>query len=185
MYAVYYKETSEGYTRFRFQNRTHLFGCRSGLIPRSLLRKTGRDQNEPYRWHLSMKRVLPEDGSPRSAIVIDLKPKQADSNLSLYELRDVWGYSDSGWSPVLIHLNVLYSDADPSNIDRLDFRIQNREQRISVYEFLYLQGSISGGRLTGKWTAPPVSPTNAALLWPAALKYFVGCIRACTPDLLS
>jgi hypothetical protein len=53
-----------------------------------------------------------------------------------------------------------------------------------IYEVLHMYGSVHGGRLTGAWTAPGPSSTNAALLWPDTLSYFVASIRACTPDVL-
>ena len=46
-----------------------------------------------------------------------------------------------------------------------------------IYEFMYLAGSVANGELDGPWTAPPVSATNAALLFPKALEFFLQCIE--------
>jgi hypothetical protein len=78
----------------------------------------------------------------------------------------------------------LFVDADPSSINRKDFTASDSEIERPIYEILYLVGSIKDGKLVGTWNAPPASPTNAALLWPDTLNYFVKCIRECTPDVL-
>ena len=76
-------------------------------------------------------------------------------------------------------------DVDPSAVDRNDFLIEDNQREGPIYEFLYLDGSVSDGKLTGKWIAPPASPTNAALLWPSTFKYFVESVRQRTPEVLS
>ena len=97
---------------------------------------------------------------------------------------DVWGYSSSGWTPISLHLSGLFVDEDPSKYDRNDFWIEDSRRDEPIYEFLYIQGSVSNGKLSGSWTSPPVSPTNAALLWPSTLIYFIECIKKRTPDIL-
>jgi hypothetical protein len=116
--------------------------------------------------------------------VIDLKPKQQKNNLSLYELLDVWGYSLNGWTPILLHVRGLFVDADPNSFNRNDFSSSESVVGTPIYEVLYLDGSVENGKLIGRWNAPPASPTNAALLWPETLKYFVQSIRERTPDVL-
>jgi hypothetical protein len=41
-------------------------------------------------------------------LVIDLKPKQNKTNVSFYEVTDVCGVSDSGWTPILLRLRALF-----------------------------------------------------------------------------
>jgi len=94
------------------------------------------------------------------------------------------GLSDSGWTPILLRLNGLFIDEDPSLVNRNDFIRKDCDIVGPIYEFLYLAGSVTDGKLTGKWGAPPPSPTNAALLWPDSLKYFFQCIRTRTPEVL-
>jgi len=85
-----------------------------------------------------------------STLVIDLKLKQSKTNISLYEVLDVWGYSLSGWTPILLHLRGLCVDADPSTIDRNNFEVANEDRNEPIYEFVYLDGSVGGGRLVGR-----------------------------------
>lgn len=143
------------------------------------------EQGEPFCWHLSLQTELVAAGSLGSTVVIDLKPKQTATNLSLYELLDVWGYSSSGWTPILLHMSGLYVDADPKTCNRNNFTVQNDAREEPIYEVLYVKGSVSDGRLSGGWNCPPASPTNGALLWPEVLRYFVECIRNRSPNLLT
>jgi hypothetical protein len=182
MYARYQKTRTEGRTSYKFVEQCSLFGCNRGYLPRLLARQTPPSQGEPYKWHISVCAALADIGQRDSALVIDLKPKQQKTNLSLYEVLDAWGYSDAGWSPILLHLSGLFVDAAPT-IDRDDFTVADEARQEPIYEVLYLDGTISNGRLTGRWTAPPASPTNAALLWPDTIRYFIDCIRDRTPGL--
>jgi hypothetical protein len=184
MYARYKKQRVNGKDRFQFVETVSLFGCNNGFIPWLLTEQIRPRQGEPYKWHLSIESALAKTEWSGS-LVIDLKPKQKKTNLSLYEVLDVWGYSDSEWTPILLHLSGLFVDVSPKVIDRNDFLIKDEEREEPIYEFLYLVGSVSNGKLTGKWITPPASPTNAALLWPQTLKYFIDCIRQRTPQILN
>ena len=107
------------------KEKCHLFGCNEGFIPWLLKRQIPSSQGEPYKWHIPIQDALNETEYSGSTLVIDLKPKQNKTNLSLYELLDVWGYSDSGWTPILLHLSGLFVDADPKKIDRNKFAIND------------------------------------------------------------
>ena len=186
MFARYIRtQIGNSTTRYQFQKRVSLFGCNHGFVPWLLRLKTPPSQGEPYPWHVN---VIQELGNqpdyPNNTLLIDLKPKQNKSNLSLYEVMDVWGYSSSRWSPVLLRLNGLFIDEDPTGKNREDFTRDETDIHGPIYEFLYLAGSVADGKLVGTWNTPPVSSTNAALLWPHALNYFVQCIRTCTPEVL-
>lgn len=186
MYARYTRmRVGTDATRYRFQGQVSMFGRKNGFIPKLLRRKIPPGQGEPYLWHI---KVIDELSSlleyPDSTLLIDLKPKQNKTNLSLYEVMDVWGYSSHGWTPILLRLSGLFVDEDPAVIDRHDFIRKDNEVDGPIYEFLYLNGSVINGELVGLWTPPSGSPTNTPLLWPGALRYFVQCIRDCTPDIL-
>ena len=183
MYARYLKTPeAEGSYRYRFEKNVSLFGCKKGFIPWLLRFKIPPEQEEPYRWHVD---VVTELGArpeyPGNTLIIDLKPKKNKTNVSLYEVMDVWGRSSSGWSPILLRLSGLFVDANPASIDRMDFVRRKAELEEPIYEVLYLDGSVKDGKMVGSWSPPPASPTNAALLWPDTLNYFVQCIRECTP----
>ena len=186
MYALYRKSKGAGRASFEFIKKCSLFGCRQGLIPRLLGKRIPEGQNEPFTWHVPIEDALNETNEcPESTLIIDLKPKQHKTNLSLYELIDVWGFSSHGWTPILLHLSGLFVDVDPKTVDRNAFAIENCERSGPIYEVLYLTGGIRNGSIEGKWVPPPASPTNAALLWPETLRFFVESIRQRTPDVLS
>jgi hypothetical protein len=186
MYARYIRMRLDAdATRYEFKETVSLFGRNNGFIPWLLGLKLPHSQGEPCEWHVDVVKELgghPE--YPHSTLLIDLKPKQNKTNLSLYEVMDVWGYSADGWSPILLRLNGLFVDKNPSIVDRNSFVRKDKEIDGPIYEFLYLDGSVADGKLVGSWAPPPASPTNAALLWPESLSYFFKCIRARTPGVL-
>lgn len=186
MYARYLRTRVDAdATRYEFQEQVSLFGCNNGYIPWLLDLKLPPSQGEPYKWHVDV--IYELGGHPEylnSTLLIDLKPKKNKTNLSLYEVMDVWGYSASGWSPILIRLNGLFVDENPSTVNRDNFLRKDAEIDGPIYEILYLDGSVSEGKIVGSWVPPPASPTNAALLWPKTLNYFFSCIRSTTPDVL-
>jgi len=186
MYARYTRtRVGADATRYQFQEQVSLFGCNSGFIPWLLSLKIPVGQGEPYAWHVDAINELGANPEyPDSTLLIDLKPKQNKTNLSLYEVMDVWGHSSYSWSPILLRISGLFVDEDPVLINRNDFIRKDDELEGPIYEFLYLSGSVENGTLVGSWAAPPASPTNAALLWPDTLNYFIQCIRICTPDVL-
>jgi hypothetical protein len=144
MYARYLKRPAGiGTTHYEFQERVCLFGCNRGLIPWLLGLKLSPAQGEPCKWHVDVISEL--GGHPKyqdSTLVIDLKPKQNKKNLSLYEVMDVWGFSDHGWSPILVRLDGLFVDAEPSAVDRNNFLRRGDEIDGPIYEFRVLPASL-------------------------------------------
>jgi len=183
MYARYSKQRVNGNDHFKFIEEVCLFGCNEGFIPWLLCKQMSASQGEPYKWHISIESALAKTEYP-GTLIIDLKPKQKKTNLSLYEALDVWGYSDAKWTPIMLRLSGLFVDVDPKKVNRHDFSIEDRKREGPIYEFLYLDGTVEKGKLKYSWAPPPASPTNAALLWPDTLKYFVDCIKQCTPGLI-
>jgi hypothetical protein len=188
MYARYLRSrVGKDAIRYELQeDNVSLFGCNNGYIPWLLGLKLPPGQGEPCAWHVD---VVSELGAHadylNSTLLIDLKPKQIKTNLSLYEVMDVCGYSENDWSPVLLRLNGLFVDEeDPSSVDRNDFVRKDNEISGPIYEFLYVAGSVGDGKIKGTWRLPPSSPTNGALLWPEPLNYFIKCIQARTPSVL-
>lgn len=189
MYMRYLKKEQPDCSSYQFVEECSLFGCNNGFIPWLLSRRVSSSQGEPYKWHLPIQDSLNgakwgEIDCTGSTLIIDLKPKQNKKNLSLYELLDVWGYSDSGWSPILLHLSGLFVDENPSRVNRNQFVIHDDKPQEPIFEFMYLDGSVEGGQLVGRWNAPPASPTNAALLWPEPLAYFLTSIRSVSGQLI-
>jgi hypothetical protein len=106
-------------------------------------------------------------------ILIDLKPSDK-KNVSLYRLREVWGYSYDEWSPLALRLECLLGDEPQDNPSSHKQRFTGPvETKDFIYEFLYINGGTAGG----KWTWGLVGRVNAALLWPDALRYFITSIN--------
>jgi hypothetical protein len=179
MYARYTrKRVGVAATEYELQEQVSLFGSNNGFIPRLLDFNLPKGQGEPYKWHVDVVAELDRQDDYRSnTLLIDLKPKQNKTNLSLYEVRHVWGYSEDGWSPILLCLDGLFVDEDPNLVNRNKFVREDRQIDGPIYEFLYLDGSVKDGNRVGRWSPPPMSPTNAALLWPETLKFFIQCIN--------
>ena len=127
-------------------------------------------------WQATDERILSLLGVETPAehrILIDLKPSDK-SNVSLYRLRDVWGFSYEGWTPLTLRLESLLVDEPQDSPSTFKQVFQGPlETRDFIYEFLYL----NGGTKSGKWTWGLVGRVNAALLWPDALRYFVNAIN--------
>lgn len=179
MYAIYRKEDSLKTVRYELLKTISLFGCNRGYIPRFVRQDLKADQQHPYQWYISVKDALYKDNNPKSAIIIDLKPKEQEANL--YELLDIWGHSYKEWTPILFHLRELTIDTDGKERPLEYFNVTNTNTDVPVYSFMYLNGGIEDGGTIGKWTSPPLSSTNGALLWPDALKYFLTCIAKKIP----
>ena len=100
MYALYEISVTNNEKRYRFQKRVSLFGSKSGYIPWLLSHQLDPVSAEPKKWHVEISGALSKADHQRQTLIINLKPNSTTPNLSLYELLDVWGYSDSGWTPI-------------------------------------------------------------------------------------
>ena len=172
MYALYNKIQNNDSTRYQFLKQVSLFGCNEGYIPQLLSQQLSTSSTEPMSWHVNIENSLRSVERDNQTLVIDLKPNSKKPNLSLYEVSNVWGYSTSGWTPILLHLRGLFIDEDPSRFDKDDFIRAPAEVDEPIFSMMYLQGTVDRGQLVGKWTTPGPSPTNSVLLWPDAFKYF-------------
>lgn len=185
-YMRYLREDYPEHSSYRFLEKCSLFGCNEGFIPWLLNRNLPPSQDEPYKWHVSIRDAF--DGAnyektdfTDSALIIDLTPNRPE--LNLFEVLDVWGFSSHGWSPILLHLSGLFVDVDPEEVNDRKFTIKDSDRSEPIYEFMYLRGSVSKGKLKGPWTLPMV-PLNGALLWPESLSYFIESIKKRSPGLL-
>ena len=175
MYALY-RKTPEGPGRYRyhFVRQTSLFGCNSGWIPKLLRQSLTGSVSEPIKWYLSVEDRLRGTEFSDCAFIIDLKPGGAESNLSLYEVVNVWGHSSRGWTPIMLHLRGLFIDENPKKYNRHEFTRRAPQVDDPIFSMMYLNGTIRGGKLVNKWTPPGPSPTNSVLIWPDTLSYFSG-----------
>ena len=151
---------------FRHPKRRAL-GGKQGPIA-SYVRKQGNGL-----WHMTEADLLRHyRGAPdENALVIDLKPK-ARGNVSLYRIRDIWGHSRDGWTPMLLRLEALFVDLEEPDSFKAEFKYPPGDGR-SVYEFLYAIGDAENG----SWKWGRSGSVNAALLFPCALDYLLGAIQ--------
>ena len=121
-------------------------------------------------WHLperELLRLLGVEEEAEHAVVIDLKPKK-EGNVSVYRIRDIWGYNYGEWAPLAVRLEVLYADLDHPDPTAFKERFPSPKQPGDfVHEFLYLNNGKRG------WNWGMVGFVNGALLWPDALRYFI------------
>ncbi len=172
MYALYDKTGNNGSSRYCFREQISLFGRNAGYVPWLLRQQLTDDLSQPLPWHVNIESSLRAVGQDSQTFIIDLKPNSREPNLSLYEVLNVWGYSDSGWTPILLHLRGLFIDEDPERFDRHDFTRRPGETDDPIFSMMYLRGTVTNGHLDGQWTPPGPSPTNSVLLWPDAFRYF-------------
>ncbi len=172
MYAIYKKSQDQDSFRYRFLGRISLFGCNIGYIPWLLSKQFSVNSAEPLPWHVNVESSLKGVEQEDQTLVTDLKPRNKEVNLSLYEVMNVWSYSDAGWSPIMLHLRGLFIDRNPENYDKTKFTRFRSKVDEPIFSMMYLQGTVKGGQLEGRWTPPGPSPTNSVLLWPKAYEYF-------------
>lgn len=159
------------YVRLR-NNETIPLAGQEGPFRDKIVRESTREKSNPIEWELYEKELVAFYGvDPKQhAIVIDLKP-QSKTEVSLYRLRHVWGYSSDGWTPMAFELECLYGDYKVQDVEVFKTRFPapaNSDPQ--VYEFLHLQADATGGR---SWGFGRVGNVNATLLWPQVFDSFV------------
>jgi hypothetical protein len=169
MYALYSKQPQEKGHRYIFKEEVSLFGCNSGYIPRLLKAGLTKCASEPLPWHVNIEQAMSSVGETGNTLIINLKP---NINLSLYEISDVWGYSSSGWTPVMFYLKGLFVEEDPTAFNGLDFIRMPLDIEDPIFSMMYLNGTVLSGEIDGRWTPPSPSATNSVLLWPDTFEYF-------------
>ena len=173
-YLYQYKTNKDGIRTYIKKRKISLAG-KYGPIASFVLEDYKRKKEQPFRWHMSQKDILSKLEVPQNdhEIIIDLKPK-TKGNVSLFILNDIWGFSSSGWTPILLKLESLFVDRQMENADdfKNTFSDENVKKEI-VHEFLYLNGDGSGG----KWTFGMVGFVNGALLWPDTLEFFMNQLK--------
>ena len=165
-----YQKTREGNEyRYVFKENASLFGCNNGYIPYFLRKQLDSESTEPLEWKLNMEESFRKGNMADSVVVIDLRP---NTNLSLYEVVNVFGYSAAGWTPIMLHLRGLFIDEDRQSYDEKDFIRKEEEIDDPIFTMMYLTGTVKQGEIVDTWNLPPPAAANAALLWPDTLRYF-------------
>lgn len=172
MYALYRKSQHDSMIAFHFVEEISLFGCNRGFIPALLRSEIPPSQGAPFKWELDISKALASTGRVDHGLVIDLKPKNASPNLSLYEIMTVWGHSLPEWTPIMMRLRSLFVDETPADYNQKQFTRQLEDMEDPIFSMMYLAGTVEKGQLVGRWTAPGASPTNSVLLWPETFQFF-------------
>jgi hypothetical protein len=172
MYALYSKQQQGTKHKYLYKKDISLFGCNKGYIPSLLKTVLSNNSSEPLSWHINIEQSLNSIGHAGDSLIINLKPNSKTPNLSLYEVCDVWGYSDSGWTPIMLYLRGLFVDEDPTLFNSKDFARETKEIEDPIFSLMYLAGTVRSGVIEGKWTTPRPSSTNSLLLWPEKFEYF-------------
>lgn len=167
-----YSMTANGSMRAFLQGpNVSLAGNTGPLCSLALKRSNGASAN---KWHVTGPEVVAEilrmnpNLGPATDVLVDLKPSAKE--VSLYRLLDVWGFSDSEWTPVALHLEALAVGTpteDPVAFKGSFTAAPNCE---SVGEFLYLQGATA----KDTWKRGRIGGVNGALLWPDTFRYLAG-----------
>ena len=184
-FYLYRKTPINGDSQYIQERKISLAGKNNviyGALTATNQLQKNRGQNAAIGWHLSesdllrtatdqylSESVLPDE----YAIVIDLKPSV---NVSLYEIKDIWGFSYPDYTPIALRLETLFVDHEPKNSNPDAFKKcfkDNNCFRKQVHEFLYLRG----GYNCGTWHWGQVGSVNGALLWPEALEFFFEKIK--------
>ncbi len=84
MYYIYNVEKKDNICSYSFIDEIKLFGSVNGIIVKILQKIIPKNQNEGYKWKITMETDLPKIELPNRAIVIDLKPN-TENNVSLYD----------------------------------------------------------------------------------------------------
>ena len=166
MYSLYTKDTDGARVRCRFTEDAHLAGCNVGYIPRFLAAQLKGNETEPLRWHVAVEAALQAAGKRSAALVINLKPHDQHGNLSIYEVRDLWGYSDRGWTPIMLRLVGLCVDGEPR---------RRSYGSTAFHDFLLLSGGHGShlGRVAARITSGTPSRSTSSV-------YFVPFLRRST-----
>lgn len=181
MYFVYDTANIGQVTRYTRRSRESLFGCRSGWIPYLLREEAPASASEPFRWHFNVRDAMARHDRSGATLVIDLKPNEAN-NVSLYEVVEVWGHSEHGWTPIMMRLRGLFVDGSAEQVDPSKFDYNLADADDPIFSVMYLRGTVREGALLGPWTAPGPSSTNGVLLWPHVMAYFTTVATAAMAD---
>jgi hypothetical protein len=182
MFELYH--VADGSNEWRWVKNVTL----AGLLVERILEESSTKQPDPkgsMAWELSGRELL--DRLVRSSVasnereragkyklVIDATYRRKDA--LLFEICNVWGYADPGWSPLMLGLAQLREIDRPKGPGTPVKQFEPEDECSGatgfVHEFLYLQHGHQGGKVS--WGR--MGYTNAALLWPPHFEHLLGKI---------
>ena len=171
MFYLYNQKISGNVHELLRLEKVSLAGTRAGLIVQYLKTKSIEDITEPYTWHIPINDLFKRLELKGNVLVIDLRPT-SKVYITLFKIKNIWGRSSSGWTPILLELNEILDTDKIKDYDRKHFKINNFNEDYSVFTSLYISGSIKNGEIVGTWNFPRPSSTNSVLLWPETLDFF-------------
>ena len=169
------RKNPDGSSEFKQLRNLSLAGSRNGVLAAYVKRQRF---GSGTGWAIGVEQILKEAGYAEAntyAVIIDLKPGDKEG-VSLYELKRVFGYTSTGWTPIMLHLEALFAGQPKENVEEFKQQFSDvdcPEERRPVHTFLYLQDTYEGG----SWNWGPVGTVNAALLWPEAIEFFINHVR--------
>lgn len=128
-------------------------------------------------WQASVGEILQATGfdPEHHRLIVDLKPGVKD-NVSLYEVRHVWGVSYPAWTPLMIELRALFIDVhvppEEKNRCKQTFLL-DPEGGEPIFDFVYLRG----GHQEGTWNPGQLGAYSGVLLWPETARFFSDAMR--------
>lgn len=170
MYYLYTQSHEGNLLRLKRLSAISLAGRKSGIIIKYLTTQLSPQITEPWSWHITVEDLLNVLSLKGNTLVIDLKPN--NNYISLYKIKNIWGYSSNGWTPLLFELEGILVENDAIKYDRNDFSIKAYDDDKPIFTVLYVSGTIINGEVIGKWIFPKPSATNSVLLWPEVLEFF-------------
>ena len=133
MYYLYEKKNDNGIFHYSYKDNVKIFGSVNGLIVKMLKQIIPNNQNESYKWRINIDNDLPKISLANHAILIDLKPN-TEGNISLYEIKNIFGHCASGWTPMMFHLKAIFVDEEGEWEDKESFIIDTNEPD-DIYTF--------------------------------------------------
>ena len=104
-------------------------------------------------------------------LVVDLKPNSKNNEVSLFQVKNLYGCTDKNWTPICVKLGVIFDEENVENPKQKKQLVKVKKNYFDkdIIEFLYIQKGFQSGKLN--WG--PIGSVNAALLWPEVLNYFI------------
>ena len=190
-------ESLDGQEKLERYKQIPFGGNRNGVIynylsSKGILAKSPTKPNYPeflgarpyIPWEASAKDVIKTAGyDPREfRLIIDLKPS-VQNNVSLFEIRYIWGVTYPNWTPLMLKLRTLFIDVSVDKASAKECKKQilidaDEEKDAPIFDFIYLQG----GYETGSWNPARLGFHSGLLMWPETAEFFSNTMKAQLAD---
>ena len=110
-YYIYSRSTQGSTTTYTFVRGAKLYGRSASEILRLLKPLIPASQGEPFPWCLLVRDAFATDCHPDWSFIIDLRPNARPPVFYFFELLQVCGHSDEGWTPALLRLRQVLDES--------------------------------------------------------------------------